>query len=267
MLGFAEETTMIRFALLLLLAATPASANDLAKESAKDLAPTGTLRAAYIATNPVQASVDPATGQLRGPAAAIATELARRGGVPVAIIGARASTACWRRQNGSADIGFWPRIRCAPCRSIRRIMRCAEHLIVAEGLPPTGRRRGSCWPRIASARDAGDYFLTRTLKSATLVQKNDGGTAMIVKARSPASSMPMRAAHACTGGAQVGGSGWCRQFLRCQQAVIVPKGSAARLAIVEKLLDEARSSNLIAEAIARAGLVGVDVAPVNSRKP
>ena len=42
-------------------------------------------------------------------------------------------------------------------------------------------------------------------------------------------------------------------------------------AMVERLvalfLDEARSSNLIAEAIARAGLVGVDVAPANSRKP
>src|SRR3954451_25132954 len=44
---------------------------------ADELAPGGTLRATYIAANPVQASVDPATGALRGPAAAILPDLAR----------------------------------------------------------------------------------------------------------------------------------------------------------------------------------------------
>jgi hypothetical protein len=52
----------------------PAAANELAK----DLAPTGTLRAVYIATNPVQAFVDPATKDVRGPGADIARELAKR---------------------------------------------------------------------------------------------------------------------------------------------------------------------------------------------
>ena len=54
-------------------------------------------------------------------------------------------------------------------------------------------------------------------------------------------------------------------FYGVEQAVIVPKGNAARLAIVERFIDEARTSGLIADAIARAGLVGVDVAPANSR--
>jgi len=35
--------------------------------------------------------------------------------------------------------------------------------------------------------------------------------------------------------------------------------------MVEKFLDEARTSGLIAESIARAGLVGVDVAPPKPR--
>ncbi len=60
--------------------------------------------------------------------------------------------------------------------------------------------------------------------------------------------------------------GWCRNnFYGVEQAVIVPKGNGARLAIVEKVIDEARNSGLIADAIARAGLVGVDVAPASSR--
>src|SRR4051794_38429231 len=65
--------TMVRLALILLalIAASQARANDLGK----DLAPTGTLRATYIATNPVQAFIDPATKEVRGPAAALAREL------------------------------------------------------------------------------------------------------------------------------------------------------------------------------------------------
>jgi polar amino acid transport system substrate-binding protein len=54
-------------------------------------------------------------------------------------------------------------------------------------------------------------------------------------------------------------------FYGVEQSVIVPKGNAARLAIVEKFLEEARASGLIAESIARAGLVGVDVAPPRPR--
>jgi len=54
-------------------------------------------------------------------------------------------------------------------------------------------------------------------------------------------------------------------FYGVEQSVIVPKGNAARLAIVETFLDAARASGLIAESIARAGLVGVDVAPAKAR--
>src|SRR6266487_4562061 len=81
------ETLMIRViaVLAVLAAALPARADD----SAKVLAPTGTLRAAYIATNPVQASVDPATKEVRGPAAEITRELAKRAGVPFTVTGAK----------------------------------------------------------------------------------------------------------------------------------------------------------------------------------
>jgi hypothetical protein len=46
--------------------------------SANDLVPTGTLRATYIGTNPVQAFVDPATKEVRGPGAEIARALANQ---------------------------------------------------------------------------------------------------------------------------------------------------------------------------------------------
>src|SRR6476659_6258907 len=90
-------------ALLALLAVLPAVANELAK----DLAPTGTLRAAYISTNPVQASVDPATKEVRGPAADIARELGKRASVPVTVTGARGVDGVIEAvKSGAADIGF-----------------------------------------------------------------------------------------------------------------------------------------------------------------
>src|SRR5258705_6747609 len=46
------------------------------------LAPTGTLRASFIATNPVQRRVDPKTGATTGPATDLTRELARPLGVP-----------------------------------------------------------------------------------------------------------------------------------------------------------------------------------------
>src|SRR5258708_13108077 len=87
----------------ILAAVLPARADD----SAKVLAPTGTLRAAYIATNPVQAFVDPATKEVRGPGAEITRELARRAGVPFTITGAKGVDGVLEAvKNGTADIGF-----------------------------------------------------------------------------------------------------------------------------------------------------------------
>jgi polar amino acid transport system substrate-binding protein len=53
---------LFAFAILaaLLVCSAPAAADN--------IAPTGTLRAVYLGTNPAQAMRDPATGEVRGPA-------------------------------------------------------------------------------------------------------------------------------------------------------------------------------------------------------
>src|SRR5258708_31137042 len=74
---------------------------------ADDRIPTGTLRATYIATNPVQAFVDPKSGELRGPGAAVAREIARRLNAPVKIAGVAGPAAVIDSvKKGEADIGF-----------------------------------------------------------------------------------------------------------------------------------------------------------------
>src|SRR5262245_57708381 len=54
--------------------------------SSPALAPSGTLRAGFIADNPVQAQVDPRTGAVSGPAADLVKELAKRLNVQAEII-------------------------------------------------------------------------------------------------------------------------------------------------------------------------------------
>ena len=83
-----------------LLLSIPAFASD-------PLAPTGTLRAAYIVTNLAQATTDPATGTTTGPSADLARELARSTGVPLALQPLPTAAAVLEAvQSGTADIGF-----------------------------------------------------------------------------------------------------------------------------------------------------------------
>src|SRR6266536_2354264 len=71
----------VRAALLLFLALIPGPV----EAADAVLAPTGTLRAAYIVANVAQARLDPATGTVSGVIADITRELGRQADVPVTI--------------------------------------------------------------------------------------------------------------------------------------------------------------------------------------
>ena len=72
-----------------------------------DLAPTGTLRASFIDTNPVQGRVDPSTKEVSGPAPDLVRELARRLGVKYEIMPLENAGAVLASvRSGKADIGF-----------------------------------------------------------------------------------------------------------------------------------------------------------------
>src|SRR5689334_558269 len=71
------------------------------------LAPTGTLRVAFLRDNAVQGKVDPKTGVVTGPVADITSELARRLGVPFQIIPAAGVRAVLDSiLMHTADVGF-----------------------------------------------------------------------------------------------------------------------------------------------------------------
>jgi len=74
---------------------------------AADLAPTGTLRAAFLRTNPVQGRIDPNTGAISGPVADLTKALAEQLKVPFTIIpAADAKDIIGRLKAHTADVGF-----------------------------------------------------------------------------------------------------------------------------------------------------------------
>src|SRR5262249_19574309 len=112
--------------------------------------------------------------------------------------------------------------------------------------------------------DAADLYLTRTLQHAELKR----GEARTIEALVRAMTSGEIDAYAgnrqrlSEASRQLAGSRvLAENFLAVEQAIIVPKGNAARLAIVDRFLDEARASGLIRAALDRADLTGVDVAP------
>jgi len=235
---------------------------------ADDLAPTGTLRAAFIASNPVQALTDAKTGEVRGPAAELTAELARRLGVPFKISGAQGVAGVIQSvKTGAADIGFlaFDPERAAEVDFSQTYSLAQNTYVVLDNSPirsvaeidRPGLRVG------VGARDAGDLFLTRNLKNAEL-KRNPGGNLDIAVAQLKAGEIAAYAANRQRLTELVARMPGLRllsdNFYGVEQAVIVPKGNPG-LAVVDQVLDEARASGLIAAAIARAGLAGVDVAP------
>jgi len=236
---------------------------------ADDLVPTGTLRATFIGTNPVQATVDPATGEIRGPANDLARELGRRLGVPVKVIPAVGVNGVLNSvKSGEADIGF---LAYDPARAAEvdfsqpysigqntfLVLDTSRLKSVADVDRP-GMVLG------ATQGDAGELFLTRTLKDAELKRNRDGN---------------METALTMLRSGEIQAYGTNRQrlhdlaernpgfrllpdnFYGVEQSIIVKKGNKTLLDVVEKFLNEARTSGFVATAIERAGLVGVDVAP------
>lgn len=240
---------------------------------ADDLVPTGTLRATYISSNPVQAFVDAATGEVRGPGAELARELARRLGVPVAITGAQGVAGVIDAvKNGEADIGFvaYDPIRAAQV-DFSQNYALAQNSYIVRANSPIASVADIDRPGIrvgVAERDAGDLFLTRNLKHAQ-IRRNSGGNVEIgLKwladgdiAAYAANRQRLSEVAARTPGVRL----LPDNFYGVEQAVAVKKGNMALLAAVDEFLDRARASGQIAAAIAHSGLTGVDVAPKTAR--
>jgi polar amino acid transport system substrate-binding protein len=239
-------------------------------EARAALTPTGTLRAAFLETNPMQGTVDAATGAVTGPAADVAYEIGRRlavsvemqpqPGVPAVIEAVR---------NGSADIGFlaYDTTRATQVAYTQAYVLGHNSYIVRADSPirtladadRPGTRIG-VRERVAVA-----LFLERTLENTDLVSlplatTEQGAAELLVRGELDAyAANTERLAMAAALEPRiriVDGS-----LMDAEQSIVVTLDNSIGLAWLNGFIDEVRDAGLLQASVDRHGLAGVDVAP------
>lgn len=247
-----------------LLLAVPAWAGELAAGDR--------LRAVFLATNPAQARIDPATGERRGPSLDLARELARRDGLrlefravddPPAVVEAVRS--------GNADVGFvaFEATRLGSVEFSQAYMLVRQSFLVAEASPirtvtdidRSGQAVGG------TRNDSITLCLKRILRHADAVEvPND--PAAIGRALGDgtlhafaANRQRLTALMQVTPGTRL----LPDDLFDVPQNVVVPKDRPGALAAVNAAIDELRGSGALQASVERGGAVGVVAAPAGAR--
>jgi polar amino acid transport system substrate-binding protein len=251
-----------------LLAAAALCATASAALAQADIAPTGTLRAAYLATNPAQSTRDPQTGEPRGASYDLAHELARRIGKPLAFNPIQGPPAVIEAvRSGTADIGFvaYEATRLGTVEFSQTYMLVQQTFLVlgdsAIGKVADVDRPGQ---KIAGTRnDSITLCLKRVLKQATPVELENNPEA-IAKALAvrEIDALGANRQRLTTLSRSVPGSRLLPDnFFNVPQNIVVPMGKPEVLAAVNAFIDEVRGSGFLRDAIAKSGIVGIEAAP------
>jgi polar amino acid transport system substrate-binding protein len=235
---------------------------------AQDIAPTGTLRAAYLSTNPAQSTKDPQTGEPRGASYDLARELAKRIGKPLdfrPIAGPPAVIEAVK--SGQADIGFvaYEATRLGTVEFSQTYMLVQQSFLVL-GDSPIGKVAEVDRPgqKIAGTRnDSITLCLKRVLKQATPVEL-DNNAELIAKALGNreidalgANRARLTALMKSVPGARL----LPDNFFNVPQNIIVPMGKPEVLAAVNAFIDDVRGSGLLRDSIANSAVIGIAAAP------
>jgi polar amino acid transport system substrate-binding protein len=239
------------------------------RADASDLTAGDTLRAVYIDSNLAQARRDPASGEVRGPAADLTRELAKRNGLKFTIEPAPGVAGVIAAvKSGAADIGFvaYDATRAQEVDFSQTYLLAHNTYIVRDN--STARATGDldrAGVKIGvGEKDAADLFLSRNLKAASLQRMPssdlDNGIRMLLAGELDAYAANRTRLLAVTD--KVPGLRLLPDnFYDVEQAIVVAKGNPKRREIVEQFVIEAKASGLVQAAIDRAGLRGVSVAP------
>jgi len=248
------------------LIALPAAAQS----PAATLAPTGTLRAVFLGTNPVHARVDSRSGTATGPVPDLVAELARKLGVGSKVIPAPDAAGVIAALNsGAADIGFlaYDATRAREVDFGAPFVVMLNSYLVKAGSPIRSTadvdRAGVTVAAVKGQTQ--ELFVSRSLKHANvrvlptmpaqaeverLLAAGEVDAFAINRQRSleaeAASDAKLRA---------LGDS-----FLEVDQCFVVTKGGRARLDAIEKFMAGINASGFMKSSIDRAGLTGVRAA-------
>jgi polar amino acid transport system substrate-binding protein len=241
---------------------------------ASDLAPAGTLRATFLNGNPVQGTIDPKTGAISGPVADIVKELARRSGVPYTITPSNGAKELIERLNSHTfELG----LLAFEAERSRQVDFSGPYLLMGSTfLVPTSSAIKTAADADGSGVKIGavdgnspTIFLQQHFKNATVIpwkaappyqQMLKLFASGEVDAYAGNRARLVEAADTYPGLRVVEGD-----FTVLEQNLVVPRGDAARLKIINDFLDEARSSGFLKDMLVRAKLAGVEAPPPKNR--
>ena len=235
-----------------------------------DLVQAGKVRLG-VGLAPAVATKDPATGELRGPGVDLSRALAARIGVTLELVEYSSPPTTLEGVNtGAWDAAF---LGVDPTRlgqvdfSPPYLQMDYTYLVPAGSSVREVGDADQPGIRIAVTRNSvGDVALTRILKRAEL-QHVDTATAGLEALRGGtvqllASDRP-NLLHLSAGlpGSRVLEDRYHSFYL----AMVIPKGQPGRHAYISEFIEEAKASGMVKQAVERAGLRGIQVAPAGSR--
>lgn len=232
-----------------------------------ELAPTGKLRVGINYGNPVLATRDPASGELRGVAVDLARELGQRVDLPVELVGFDAAGKMFEAvRAGAWDVAF---LAIDPGRADEIDFTAAYIEIEGTYLVPAGSPFHAIEEidrdkvRVGiSAKSAYDLFLSRTMQRAELVRASGPDAAFELLMRGQVDVLAGVRQHLVANSVKLPGSRvFADRFMAIEQALGIPKGRAEAARYLREFIEEVKAAGLVAGAIERAGVSGVSVAP------
>ena len=232
-----------------------------------ELAPTGKLRVGINYGNPVLATRDPASGELRGVAVDLARELGRRLDLPVELVGFDAAGKMFEAvRAGAWDVAF---LAIDPGRADEIDFTAPYIEIEGTYLVPAGSPFHAIEEidrdkvRVGiSAKSAYDLFLSRTMQRADLVRAPGPDAAFELLMTGQVDVLAGVRQHLVANSVKLPGSRvFADRFMAIEQALGIPKGRAEAARYLREFIEEVKASGLVAGAIERAGVSGVSVAP------
>ena len=232
-----------------------------------DLAPTGKIRVGINYGNPVLASKDPRSGELRGVAVDLARELGRRVELTPELVGFESAGKMFDAvKTGAWDIAF---LAVDPGRA-GEIDFTAPYIEI-EGtylVPPGSPFRAvdevdRAGVRIGiSAKSAYDLFLSRTIKRAELVRGAGPDAAFNLLIESKVDVVAGVRQHLDANAAKLAGARvFAGRFMAIQQALGIQKGRAEGAKYLRAFIEDVKASGFVSQVIEKSGVQGVLVAP------
>jgi polar amino acid transport system substrate-binding protein len=249
-----------------ILAAVPV----MGQSSSWSLAPTGTLRMVFLRTNPVHGRVDPRTGEVTGPVADVARELASRHSVPTRIIPAENAAAVIATLNaGDADIGVlaYDETRAREVDFGAPIMvMLNSYLVKASSSIRSSADVDRTGITVAAVKgQAQELFVSRHVKQARVrlfetTPPDAEMTRLLVSGEVDAFAINRQRALEAEASSASMARALPDSFFEVNQCIVVAKGARGMLDEVARSVAELRASGFLQRAVERARLGGAKAA-------